>query len=71
MDDEVGDFTYSLNEAILHLNLARKKNVVLKLKHWSMNDEYTPLPTSFTGHANGDADGNRSTHANGAASSET
>jgi hypothetical protein len=59
MDDSVGDNTYSLNEAILHLNLTGKTNVTLTLDHINPNtsaDEYNPIPTSlFDGHYKGDA----------------
>ena len=51
----------SLNEAILHLDLAGAKNVTLTLDHVNsieigQGDENDPLSTqsSFTGHANGD-----------------
>jgi subtilisin-like proprotein convertase family protein len=54
MDDMLGDTTSSLNEAILHVNLTGRSNVQLVLDHVSLSDENTPLPTSFTGHYNGD-----------------
>jgi hypothetical protein len=54
MDDAIGDTVYSLNEAILHVNLAGRSKVLLTFDHWSVSDESTPLPTSFTGHINGD-----------------
>jgi subtilisin-like proprotein convertase family protein len=54
MDDMIGDTTSSLNEAILHVNLTGRSNVQLVLDHVSLSDENTPLPTSFTGHYNGD-----------------
>jgi hypothetical protein len=54
LDDTTGNTTNSLNEAILCVNLTGKTNVTLKLDHWSIYDENTPLPTTFTGHFNGD-----------------
>jgi internalin A len=54
MDDSVGDGAYSLNEAILHLNLVGQTNVNLSLDHYSIYDENHTLPANFTGHANGD-----------------
>jgi hypothetical protein len=54
MDDTVGNATYSLNEAILHLNLTGKTNVTLTLDHWSVVDETNTLPDSFVGHYKGD-----------------
>jgi hypothetical protein len=54
MDDTVANTTSSLNEAILHVDLTGKTNVQLVLDHWSLSDENTPLPTSFTGHYDGD-----------------
>ncbi|MHC4500566.1 MAG: choice-of-anchor D domain-containing protein, partial [Planctomycetota bacterium] len=54
MDDTLGNSTYSLNEAILHLDLAGKTNVTLTLDHWSHSDENHSLPSSFVGHYKGD-----------------
>jgi len=54
MDDMVNGSDYSLNEAILHLDLSGRSGVKLTLDHFSSNDENEGLPTSFTGHANGD-----------------
>jgi hypothetical protein len=54
MDDSVGDSTYSLNEAILHLNLTGQTNVILSLDHYSIYDENNPLTSNFTGHYKGD-----------------
>jgi len=54
MDDTVGNTTYSLNEAILHVNLSGRTNVTLTLDHWSLSDEDHALPSSFTGHYKGD-----------------
>ncbi len=54
MDDMVGNTTYSLNEAILHVNLTGKTNVTLTLDHESLSDESNTLPGSFVGHYKGD-----------------
>jgi hypothetical protein len=54
MDDNTSGSAYSLNEAILHLDLSGKSNVTLKLDHISNRDENDSLPNSFTGHANAD-----------------
>ena len=54
MDDSVGDGTYSLNEAILHLNLTGQTDVNLSLDHYSIFDENHSMPANFTGHADGD-----------------
>jgi hypothetical protein len=54
MDDTVGNTTFSLNEAILHVNLSGRTNVTLMLDHWSLSDENHALPSSFTGHYKGD-----------------
>jgi hypothetical protein len=54
MDDIVGNATYSLNEAILHVNLTGKTNVTLTLDHGSLSDESNTLPGSFVGHYKGD-----------------
>ena len=54
MDDTTGDGTYTLNEAILHVNLTGKTNVTLTLDHWTINDENTAILDSFTGHYKGD-----------------
>ena len=54
MDDSVTDTTYSLNEAILHVNLTNKKDVVLTLDQYSIADEYSSISSSFTGHYKGD-----------------
>jgi hypothetical protein len=54
MDDTVGNETYSLNEAILHVNLTGKTGVTLMLDHWSLSDESNALPGSFVGHYKGD-----------------
>ncbi len=44
MDDSVADYTYSLNEAILHLDLTNKKDVKLTLDQYSFNDENDAIP---------------------------
>jgi len=49
MDDIVDNSTYSLNEAILHVDLTGKTGVTLTLDHWSLSDESTSLPSSFVG----------------------
>jgi len=54
MDDSVGNGTYSLNEAILHVNLTGQTNVNLSLDHYSIYDENHTMPANFTGHYNGD-----------------
>ncbi len=46
--------SYSLNEAILHVDLTGKTNVTLTLDHTSVADENDALPSSFTGHYKGD-----------------
>jgi len=53
MDAEV-DNTYSLNEAILHVNLTGKTNVTLTLDHLNLSDEANTIPASFVGHYKGD-----------------
>ena len=55
MDDFGENYSYSLNEAILHIDLRGKSNICLSLDHWSIADESTVLPAQFTGHY--DADG--------------
>jgi len=54
MDDEQDGLSYSLNEAILHLDLSERSGVTLTLRHENDSDEDTNLPASFTGHLNGD-----------------
>ena len=54
MDDSVSDYTYSLNEAILHVDLTNAVNVKLTLDQYSLNDGNDPLPASFDGHFQGD-----------------
>ena len=54
MDDYGVDWNYSLNEAVLHLDLTGKTNVTLTLDHTSIGDENTALPVSFSGHYKGD-----------------
>lgn len=53
-DDQTGNDTYSLNEAILHLDLAGQSDVQLRVDHWVLSDEEHTLPVTFTGHHNGD-----------------
>src|SRR4030042_5145803 len=45
---------YSLNEAILHIDLSGRSGVLLTLDHVSSSDENTSMPSRFTGHLNGD-----------------
>ncbi|MFB0524755.1 MAG: LamG-like jellyroll fold domain-containing protein, partial [Phycisphaerae bacterium] len=54
MDDMVNGSAYSLNEAILHLDLRGRSEVILTLDHFSSVDENDSLPSSFMGHSNGD-----------------
>ncbi len=55
MDDTTGNTTYSLNEAILHVNLTGKTGVTLTLDHWNLNDEANSIiPNSFIDHYKGD-----------------
>jgi len=54
MDDTLGNATYSLNEAILHVNLTGKTGVTLTLDHSNLSDEPNSLPGSFSGHYKGD-----------------
>ncbi|MFB0553141.1 MAG: LEPR-XLL domain-containing protein, partial [Phycisphaerae bacterium] len=54
MDDKLGNETYSQNEAILHVDLTGRTNVMLTLDHTSIYDEVHTLPTSFVGRYKGD-----------------
>jgi hypothetical protein len=55
MDDTVSNSIYSLNEAILHVNLTGKTGVTLTLDHWNLADEVdTIIPNNFIGHYKGD-----------------
>jgi regulation of enolase protein 1 (concanavalin A-like superfamily) len=54
MDDTLGNSTYSLNEAILHVVLTGKTSVTLTLDHGSLVDESNTIPGSFVGHYKGD-----------------
>ena len=54
MDDFGENYTYSLNEAILHVDLTGKTNITLTLDQYSLADETTALPAQFDGHFNGD-----------------
>ena len=54
MDDSVCDDKYSLNEAVVHLDLVGQDNIVLTLDHVNVGDENDTLPVSFDGHRNGD-----------------
>jgi len=55
MDDSVKGSQYSLNEAILHLNLAGQSNVQLGLDHQTFGDEtHRYSQSQFAGHVNAD-----------------
>ena len=54
MDDSAAGDPYSLNEAILHVNLTGRSSIQLSLDHYNLADENNPLPGSFTGHYDGD-----------------
>ncbi len=54
MDNKQDSYPYSLNEAILHVDLLGRSGVMLSLEHVSSNDENTSLPSRFTCHLNGD-----------------
>ena len=54
MDDSGPGDPWSLNEAILRMNLTGKSNVQLTFDHVNVGDENMGLPASFTGHYNGD-----------------
>ena len=52
--DSSTDGKYSLNEAILHIDLTGQTNVMLMLDQNIISDETTVMPASFTGHNNSD-----------------
>ncbi|MBN2589641.1 MAG: NF038122 family metalloprotease, partial [Sedimentisphaerales bacterium] len=54
MDDYGYNYDYSLNEAVLHVDLTGKSTVTLTLDHWTISDENTALPLEFSDHYNGD-----------------
>jgi hypothetical protein len=54
LDDTTDNLVYSLNEAILHVDLTGQTGVTLRLDHTSVLDENTALPASFDGHFKGD-----------------
>ena len=54
LDDSVAGSTYSLNEAILHLDLAGASSVTLTFDHTTSGDESHAMADSFSGHANAD-----------------
>jgi hypothetical protein len=54
MDDMHSGGNYSLNEAILHLNLAGRRNVRLQFDHFNEADERHEMPATFTDHHNSD-----------------
>jgi len=45
---------YTLNEAVLHLDLSGRSGLELTLDHTSLADERHTMPASFVSHANGD-----------------
>jgi len=54
LDDTTDNDTYSLNEAILHLDLTGMSQVVLIVDHVTSGDAGDPLPAGFVAHADGD-----------------
>jgi hypothetical protein len=54
MDDHTPGSAFSLNEAVLHANLAGRSRITLSFRHREDNDENHDLPASFTGSQNGD-----------------
>ncbi|MBX3436732.1 MAG: PEP-CTERM sorting domain-containing protein [Planctomycetaceae bacterium] len=55
LHDGVNDSTYTLNEAILTLNLLGMKEVTLSFEHYDSNDEEHALGTAkYTNHKNAD-----------------
>jgi|GEM_PF-1315083 len=54
LDDSVNRSAYSLNQAILKVNMENQQDVVLSFNHLSHADEQTNLPVTFAGSANGD-----------------
>ncbi|MBU0677058.1 MAG: hypothetical protein KJ626_02990 [Verrucomicrobia bacterium] len=54
MDDDTSGGATSLNEAVLHLDLLGRTNVLLTFDHIDYGDEDTGLPASFDGHYNAD-----------------
>jgi hypothetical protein len=54
LDDSVADYTYSLNEAVLHFNHTGMTNAILILDHYNLADEPNSMLASFTGHNNCD-----------------
>jgi len=55
MDDRIFNNVYSLNEAILHVNLAGQSNLELKLDHRRHRDERHTYPANqFVAHVNAD-----------------
>ncbi|MFO7958153.1 MAG: tectonin domain-containing protein, partial [Candidatus Brocadiia bacterium] len=55
MDDTTDDTTYSLNEAVLHLDLEGHSNVKVRVSHTSFADEDHAASEKFIAHSNGDA----------------
>lgn len=54
MQMDAARYGYSLNEAILHLDLAGLSGVQLTFDHDSISDENATMPASFEGHHNSD-----------------
>ena len=54
MDDSESGSKYSLNEAILHMDLAGASRVTLTFDHTKSGDESHPMASIFTSHANAD-----------------
>jgi hypothetical protein len=52
--DSATDGTFSLNEAILHINLTGQTNVTLMLNQNNISDDIQTMPASFTGHNKSD-----------------
>ncbi len=52
MDDFRAGSAYSLNEAILHANLAGKSGVTLSFRHREFSDENDSMPARFSGSTN-------------------
>ncbi|MGY8641808.1 MAG: BACON domain-containing protein [Verrucomicrobiales bacterium] len=52
MDDYQAGSAYSLNEAILHADLAGKSGVTLSFRHREFSDENDTMPASFSGSVN-------------------
>ncbi|OGV40745.1 MAG: hypothetical protein A2X46_04115 [Lentisphaerae bacterium GWF2_57_35] len=67
MDDDRSDGIFSLNEAVLCVDLAGRSNVCLRFRHKSFFDEDHGMPETFAGHCSADgvavsSDGGQSWH---------